>query len=121
MDETSFFLSARTFSPIELYWEKLTIIAKVIDKKKKKCPPCSRVVKNKVLLNDVTGIARPGTFTAILGPSGHNKKYVFERLKLILIIKRKRKNDIAKFFVKSNDELKFKLFRNFANQWEFSR
>ena len=76
-EETNFFLSEKKFSPIELYWENLTIIATVKEREKKRCLACSGVVKNKVLLNDVTGIARPGTFTAILGPSGHFKTYLF--------------------------------------------
>ena len=63
------FFADHSFSPIELYWENLSIYAIYIEKKKR-CPPCSGIKKTKLLLNNMTGIARPGTFTAILGPSG---------------------------------------------------
>lgn len=65
----SYFLSDHSFSPIELYWEKLTIKASY-KQKKRRCPPCSYEKKKKSILNNVTGIAKPGSFTAILGPSG---------------------------------------------------
>ena len=65
----SYFLSDHSFSPIELYWEKLTIKASY-KQKKRRCPPCSYEKKTKNILNNVTGIAKPGSFTAILGPSG---------------------------------------------------
>ena len=63
------FLQDHSFNPIELYWENLSIIA-TYKAKKKGFPPCSSVMKSKLILDNVTGIARPGTFTAILGPSG---------------------------------------------------
>jgi len=63
------FLEDHSFNPIELYWENLSITA-TYKAKKKRFPPCLSVTKSKLLLNDVTGIARPGSFTAILGPSG---------------------------------------------------
>jgi ABC-type multidrug transport system fused ATPase/permease subunit len=68
----SYFLSDRSFSPIELYWENLTIQASYRERKRR-CPPCSSIKKTKTILNNVTGIAKPGSFTAILGPSGHLK------------------------------------------------
>ena len=68
-NQTTGFFSDKSFNPIELFWENLTIFA-TYKEKKKRCPPCSGVMKTKMILNNVTGIARPGTFTAIIGPSG---------------------------------------------------
>ena len=62
------FFSKEKINPIELYWENLFIYASFIEKKK--CRPFSKTKKEKCIIKDVKGIARPGTFTAILGPSG---------------------------------------------------
>lgn len=42
--------------------------------KKRRCPPCGNSIKReKFLIKDCKGVAKPGTFTAILGPSGSGK------------------------------------------------
>ena len=122
----SYFLSDHSFSPIELYWEKLTIKASY-KQKKRRCPPCCNYEKKtKNILNEVTGIAKPGSFTAILGPSGtffvnNIFKYYFfffldiSFLKLNLI--RIWKNDFIELFIKQDDERKFILFRGFESEW----
>ena len=60
------------FHPIEVFWEKVTIIATL---KKKKYPliPFIHEYSTKVILDQCTGIIKPGTITAILGPSGKYK------------------------------------------------
>lgn len=68
----------RSFSPIELYWEKISVMA-TYKKNKKSCLPYSGVIKSILILNEVSGVAKPGSFTAILGPSG-------KKIKIFLII-----------------------------------
>jgi len=62
-------LSTQKFNPIEIYWENITVIA-AIKKRKVRFLPCFHETSNKVILDSCTGIAKPGSFTAILGPSG---------------------------------------------------
>jgi ABC-type multidrug transport system ATPase subunit len=62
-------LTSQPFNPIEVYWENITIIA-TIKKRKYRLLPCCKEITTKVILDECTGIIRPGTFTAILGPSG---------------------------------------------------
>lgn len=64
-------LAAQKFSPVELYWENITVVAK-LKTRKYRLIPCIYEKSTKVILDECTGIARPGTFTAILGPSGLN-------------------------------------------------
>ena len=54
------------FHPIELYWENITVSAKIKEKK----GPCKSRKYIKTILDKVKGKASPGTFSAILGPSG---------------------------------------------------
>ena len=65
-------LTSQPFKPIEVFWENITIIA-TIKKRKYKLIPCIHEVTTKVILDQCTGIIKPGTFTAILGPSGLRK------------------------------------------------
>lgn len=65
----SYFLADHSFNSIELFWENLTIQASYKEKTRK-FPLCGSVKRVKTILHAVTGIAKPGTFTAILGPSG---------------------------------------------------
>lgn len=55
------------FHPIELYWENITVSAKIKEKK----GPCKSIKYTKTILDKVKGKASPGTFSAILGPSGY--------------------------------------------------
>lgn len=64
------FFKDQPFSPIELYWENLYINA-IYTEQKRRCWPCSSIKKEKCIIKDCKGVARPGTFTAILGPSGN--------------------------------------------------
>ncbi len=56
--------------PIEIYWENLTITAAINKKERIKGCKFKKWVENKVILDNTKGILRPGSFTAILGPSG---------------------------------------------------
>ena len=60
---------SQKFNPIEVYWENISVVA-TIKKRRFRLLPCCTTESNKVILDQCTGIARPGTFTAILGPSG---------------------------------------------------
>ena len=62
-------LSTQKFNKIEIYWENITVIA-AIKKRKVRFLPCFHEKSTKVILDSCTGIAKPGSFTAILGPSG---------------------------------------------------
>lgn len=52
------------FQPVEVQWEDITITAKI---KKTKFVGCKlkTEIENKVILNNLKGIARPHTFTVI--------------------------------------------------------
>lgn len=67
------FVEGTKFNPIELYWENLYIKATTFHKKKKFLS-CGKLIKQeKIIIRDCKGVAKPGTFTAILGPSGSGK------------------------------------------------
>ena len=62
-------LKSEKYYPIELYWENITITASIKERKYRLLPCCTNTTK-KVILDQCTGIVKPGTFTAIMGPSG---------------------------------------------------
>ena len=62
-------IASEKFNPIEIYWENITIIA-TVKQRKIRFLPCCHNKWSKVILDQCTGIAKPGSFTAILGPSG---------------------------------------------------
>ncbi|KAL4438888.1 hypothetical protein ABPG74_016608 [Tetrahymena malaccensis] len=73
-------------NPIEIAWRNLNVQAtiesnQVLNGKKQK------VKQEKVILNNVSGISRPGQFTAILGPSGSGKTTLLNFLSGRLVTK----------------------------------
>jgi ABC-type Fe3+/spermidine/putrescine transport system ATPase subunit len=58
--------------PIELIYEKISVIANVKEEQEVNGKTISVDVKKKIL-KECTGIFSPNTFTAILGPSGCGK------------------------------------------------
>ena len=71
---------------MELFWENLLITAKVKASKKIQGKNVN-VYEEKPLLHSISGVVKPGTFTAILGPSGTLNallnfiKYLFKNIK----------------------------------------
>lgn len=59
------------YYPIELFWEDITVTA-IIKQRKYRHIPCCQITSEKIILDTCTGIAKPGTFTAIMGPSGND-------------------------------------------------
>lgn len=80
-------MQSEKFHPLELYWENITVTAKIKERRFRHLPCCINISK-KVILDKCTGIARPGTFTAILGPSGKKLEIVFFNIKLKDVEKR---------------------------------
>jgi len=62
-------ITSKKFNQIEIYWENITVTA-TVKQKKLRYFPCFSQTSTKVILDQCTGIAKPGTFTAIMGPSG---------------------------------------------------
>lgn len=60
MNKNSEFKS-NDFKSIELFWDEIIVTAKIKEKRK---------TYQKTLLNNVKGVATPGNFSAIIGPSG---------------------------------------------------
>lgn len=58
--------------PMELSWDTVNIIAKIDDPEKAKTAKrCEKIPKiDKYIITNSEGILRPGTFTALMGPSG---------------------------------------------------
>lgn len=67
------FIEGTKFNPIELYWENLYIKATSYESKRKFLSYGKSIKKEKFIIKDCKGVARPGSFTAILGPSGSGK------------------------------------------------
>ncbi len=64
------FIEGTKFNPIELYWENINIKATKYEKTKF----CGKKIKKeKLIIKDCKGIAKPGSFTSIMGPSGSGK------------------------------------------------
>lgn len=62
-------LIAQKFNPIEIYWENIMVVA-TIEQRRWRHIPCCAAKTTKVIIDQCTGITKPGTFTAIMGPSG---------------------------------------------------
>ena len=62
-------VTSEKYYPIELFWEDITVTATIKERRYRHLP-CCQIISEKILLDKCTGIAKPGTFTAIMGPSG---------------------------------------------------
>ena len=62
-------VTSEKYYPIELFWEDITVTATIKERKYRHLPCCHKI-SEKIILDTCTGLARPGTFTAIMGPSG---------------------------------------------------
>jgi len=58
-------------TPVSIKWQNLTYSVKVKDPKSKQ--KCGGSKMDKIILNDISGSAKPGQLVAIMGPSGSGK------------------------------------------------